>query len=123
MIAFEISIDGRKECTAGLPDPGVTSVIASCVRRSVGDSAEPGSGGTEEELMLDVGGLHHEPDGTSVEVRWLNRPLQPGQVITLAVIETATADPPRITEREEPVERQRRKQEYYQRLRQELGGT
>lgn len=123
MIAFEVSIDGRKECTAGLPDPGVTSVIASYVRRAAGDPAGPGSGGTGEELRLDVGGLHHEPDGTSVQVRWLNRPLRPGQVITLAVIETDTVDPPRVTEREEPAERQRRKQEYYQRLRQELGGT
>jgi hypothetical protein len=65
MIAFEISIDGQKNCTAGVADMGVTSVIASWVRRASRDasSGEAIPGRFEEELTLDVGGLAHDPDG------------------------------------------------------------
>ena len=54
MIAFEIAVDGQKTCTAGVAHEGVTSVIASWVRRPsldpTTDEAIPGR--FEEELTL-----------------------------------------------------------------------
>jgi hypothetical protein len=104
MIAFEISIDGQKTSTAGVSPSGVASVIASWVRRPSRDpaSGEPAGERFEEELTLDVGGLTHDPDGASVHVTWLRQPLKPGQKITVAVVETETADPPRSRQREDP---------------------
>jgi len=123
MIAFEISIDGQKRCTAGVPDLGVTSVIASWVRRVARDPASgqliPGR--FEEELTLDVGGLAHYPDGTSVQVRWLRQHLKVGQQIALAVVETTDADSPRTREREDPTRAERQKRAYYERLKREYG--
>jgi hypothetical protein len=123
MIAFEISIDGQKACTAGVSPSGVTSVIANWVRRPSRDptSGEPIIDRFEEELTLDVGGLTQDADGASVHVRWLRQPLKPGQRITVAVIETEAADPPQSREREDPAWAAQRKREYYERLKREYG--
>jgi hypothetical protein len=123
MIAFEIAIDGEKVCTAGVSPSGVTSATANWVRRPARDptSGEPISGAFEEELTLEVGGLMHDPDGAAVHLTWLRQPLKPGQRITVAVIETESADPPQSRQREEPARAAQRKREYYERLRHEYG--
>jgi hypothetical protein len=123
MIAFEISIDGQRACTAGGAPSGVTSVVVSWVRRPSRDSAsgEPVRDRFEEDLTLDVGGLTHDPDGVSVHVSWLRQPLKPGQRITVAVVETEAADPPRNRQREDPAWAAQRKREYYERLKREYG--
>ena len=123
MIAFEISIDGRKQCTAGVSDLGVASVMVNWVRRVSRDptSGEPIPDNLEEELTLDVGGLAHDPDGASVHLRWLQQPLKPGQQVTLAIVETEHADPPRTRQREDPTWAERKKREYYERLKREYG--
>ena len=123
MIAFDISIDGRKACTAGVSPLGVASVIVSWVRRASRDpaSGEPIPDSFEEELTLDVGGLTHDPDGAPVHVRWLRGALSLGQQITLTVVETESADPPYTREREDPGLAARRKREYYERLKREYG--
>jgi hypothetical protein len=123
MISFQISIDGRKICTAGVGDAGVTSVTASWVRRP---SPEPASddavsGRFEEELTLDVGGLTHDPDGASVHVSWLRQPLRVGQQVTIAVVDTTAVDAPRTREREDPTLAAQRKRAYYERLKREYG--
>jgi hypothetical protein len=123
MIAFEIAIDGQRTCTAGVGPEGVTSVVASWVRRPSRDPAtnEPLPGRFEEELTLDAGGLTHDPDGATVHVRWLRQPLKVGQRITLTVVETAAADPPVKRDREDPTSAERAKRRYYERLKHELG--
>lgn len=97
MIAFEIAIDGHRVCTAGVGEEGVTSVIASWVRRP---SHNPASRDAiperfEEELTLEVGGLVRDSDGAAVHLKWLQQPLRLGQQVTLTVVDTKEADPPR----------------------------
>ena len=123
MIAFEISIDGQKRCTAGVSDLGVMSMIASWVRRVSRDPAseQPIPGRFEEELTLDVGGLVHDLDGGTTQVRWLQQPLQVGQRITLAIVETEAVDAPWARERTDPAWAEQRKREYYERLKREYG--
>jgi hypothetical protein len=123
MIAFEISIDDQKQCTAGVPELGVASVIANWVRRESRDptSGHPIRGRFEEELTLDVGGLTHDPDGAAVHLRWLHQSLKVGQKITLTIVETTEVDPARTRDREDPEWRERRKREYYERMKREYG--
>jgi hypothetical protein len=123
MIAFEVSIDGQKKCTAGISDLGVASVIATWVRRVSRDSSsgEPIPGRFEEELTLEVGGLAHDPDGAVVQVNWLRQALKPGQQISFAIVETEAADPPQTRDREDPAWVERKKREYYERLKREHG--
>ena len=122
MIAFEISIDGRKACTAGVP-AGVTSVIATWVRRPLRDpsTGEPVGEEFVEELTVEVGGLTHDPDGASVHLRWLRQPLTVGQQVTFAVVETETADPPASRQREDPTRAAQQKRDYYERMKREYG--
>jgi hypothetical protein len=123
MIAFEIAIDGRTMCTAGVGDEGVMSVIATWVRRPARDpeTGEPLPGRFAEELTLDAGGLTHDLDGAAVQVRWLRQSLRVGQRITLTIVEAAEADPPRTRDRTDPTEAERQKRRYYERLKRELG--
>ena len=123
MIAFEIAIDGQRVCTAGIGDQGILSVIANWIRRPSRDpeTGRPLAGGFDEELTLDAGGLMHDPDGAAVHVRWLRRSLEVGQQITLTVVEAAEADPPETRERQDPSSDERRKRQYYERLKQEFG--
>jgi hypothetical protein len=123
MIAFEIVVDGRKQCTAGTPGSGVTSVVATWVRRAARDapSQQPVPGEFEEELALEVGGLWHDPDGAAVHVQWLQHALKVGQQIAVTVIDTDEVDTPVIRTREEPTEIERRKRAYYERLKVEYG--
>jgi hypothetical protein len=121
MIAFEISIDGEKRCTAGVIDLGVVTVIAAWARRTNADPTDPTAfGKIEEELTLDVGGLSHDPDGAAVQLRWLRETVRPGQRITLTILQTDTVDTPEMR-REDPVATQRKKREYYEMLRREYG--
>ena len=123
MIGFEITIDGERACIAAVGDLGVVSVIASWVRRSSRDSAsaEAVDAGFEEKLTLDVGGLTHDDDGSTVLVNWLDRTLQVGQRVTLTVIETAQADAPLSRRRQDPALVEQQKRRYYEHLKQEYG--
>ena len=123
MIAFEISIDGEKKCTAGVADLGVTSVLASWVRRAARDAAsgQPIPGSFEEELTPDVGGLIHDPDGAAVHLKWCQQRLQVGQQITLAIVETRQIDQPLSRDREDPQWVEQKKREYHERSKREHG--
>ena len=123
MIAFEISIDGQRRCTAGVGDLGVLSVITSWVRRP---SQNAGAGDVrgeqfEEELTLDVGGLMHDSDGANVNLKWLDQSLRVGQSMTVKVVNAATVDSPVSRQREDPAWAERRKREYYEQLKREYG--
>ena len=124
MIAFEVSIDGRKQCTAGVSGEGVTSLVVSWVRRPSRDpvSEMPVPGEFEEELCLDVGGLAHDPDGAPVHVRWLEQPVTVGQRISLTIVEAEKADPPQTSKREDPNLSAQRRRAYYERLKREFEG-
>ena len=123
MIAFEISVDGRKPCVAGIPDLGVTTLMVSRVRRVAHDpdSGQPIPGRLEEELTLEVAGLAHDPDGASVNLRWLQESLRIGQRITLTVVDVPDASPPQVRHREDPAWVEQRKREYYERLKRDYG--
>jgi hypothetical protein len=123
MIAFEVAIDGQRACTAGVGELGIISFLSSWVRRPSHNAAsgEPIPGRFEEELTLEVAGLVHDGDGASVHLKWLQQPLRVGQQITFTVVDTKEADPPQTRKREDPSWAERRKREYYARLKAEYG--
>lgn len=123
MVAFQISIDGQRVCTAGIGDLGALSVIATWVRRvTPGPAAdEDRSEPFEEELTLDVAGLTHDTDGADVNVKWLERSLRVGQRLTVAIVDTSDVDDPTTRRRQDPAWAEHRKREYYERLKREYG--
>jgi len=81
MRAFEVHLNGKKLCLAGVEGSGVLSAIASYV------IGERGS-----DLFLEVGGL----DSSSRDhLDWVNqKPLGVGDEIHLKIVETASVDDP-----------------------------
>src|SRR5258708_29762698 len=81
MRAFEVSVNGKKLCLAGIGDDGVLTTIVNCVtRRGAGN------------LFLEVGGLFSP---TGEHVSWINqKPLLVGDEVQVKVVETSSADAP-----------------------------
>lgn len=87
MRAFEVSLNGKRLCVAGVGDHGVVSTNVSCVLRE-GD----------EDLFLDTGGI----SSAAHEIwRWHFRKIKVGDTVQVAVIETAKADEPKEREPEQ----------------------
>ena len=87
MRALEVSLNGKRLCVAGVGDNGVVSTNISCVLRN-----------GKDELFLYTGGISNEGQEFW---RWHNRNVKVGDVIQVAVIETAKADRPRHRERQQ----------------------
>ena len=117
MIAFDVFLNRKKLARAGVGSDGVLTAMTTWVRRQAsrtGGKRRPPSGtatsasasaGTDQ-LMSDVG----------EHLKWEDRKLKPGDVLTIKVINAARVDEPRrrVVEDPELVERSQRR--YYQRL-------
>ena len=92
---FQIIINGKEICTAGIKDYGVLSAITSWVLR---DPAKYDANKhpsleefTAEEMSFTVGGLLN--DGSHVE--WEKREIKPGDEITIKILESGEYDKPK----------------------------
>jgi hypothetical protein len=91
MLAFELFVDDRRICLAGMEDWAVMSVILSAVNS--GERAD----GLPREGKLDVsaGGLsENNSSGVAHHARWARVDLQVGSKVQINVVETAEPDPP-----------------------------
>ena len=88
MIAFEVHLNGKKLCTAGLGELGVlTSIVSWRGPQPLKDGTVPPGA----ELRLEVGGLSAPAEE---HVRWAQRDLRIGDEVRISVIEAGVADPP-----------------------------
>jgi hypothetical protein len=108
MIAFEISINGTKRCLAGIREHGVVTTVLTRVWRTAASS--------QEELDLTVGGLISESGQEAENLRWLDEPLNPGDTITIRILEVSSGDEPAQREQEDTQRQERREREYYKRM-------
>lgn len=90
MLAFELFVDDRRICLAGMEDWSVMSVILSAVRpREGGERSRPG------QLDVAAGGLSEtDENGASYHARWERIDLQVGSRVTINLVETDQPDPP-----------------------------
>ena len=117
MIAFEVSLNGKRACVAGVEGFGVLSAILSWVRRH----PEKRRGRTAEEgLTIDVGGLRSEDSGPGEHLRWLSRSVRVGDRVSIRIVDTLKVDVPATRHRDDPVTIARAKRRYLQRLEKEL---
>jgi len=115
MIAFEISLNGKKKCTAGVQGPGVVSACIAWVSRERGGRAHE-----RKELSLGVAGLVTRTD---TDLQWLNRKLQLSDEVTIRIVDSAKVDAPkkRTRFRATPEQRRRNQERLVRRLAKELG--
>ena len=114
MIAFNVYLNGKKVCTAGMPDDGVLSADVTWVRRP-----EERKLSKREESTLVVGGMI-----TPVEeyVRWVdNHPVRVGDEVRIKIVDAESVDRPHIRKRKDPAADLRRQKQYVRDMAKTLG--
>ena len=111
MIAFEIHLNARKICTAGIGELGVLGAHVSWARRA----GNP----TVDELTLHVGGLM---DATREHVNWEEaRPLQNGDEVHIQIVAVNSVDEPRVRYQTDPAKDEEARRQYVIKMATELG--
>ena len=89
MLAFEVWIDGERQCLAGVEDWAVLSAhVTACRHR---DQTPP----PPDELEFYVGGMTETDEtGASHHFRWRRRNLELGMQVTIKVVDADRPDEP-----------------------------
>jgi hypothetical protein len=114
MIAFEVRLNGRKICTAGV---GKLGVLTTCVSWRGPQPYQRGGPSVAEYLRLDVGGLAQSGE----QLRWLERKLKRGDLLDIKVVEVACADEPWRRQHPNPEADLRRQKQYVRRMAKQFG--
>ncbi len=110
MTAFEIHLNGRKMCTAGINEAGVVVPTITWASR--------GTNKNDEDLEFRVGGLISR---TKTHVDWFHRMLKTGDEVKIVVVETKKVDRPKKKRRESKAARVKREQKYLEKKAAEYG--
>lgn len=95
MKCFEVTINGKKVCTAGVGDHGVlTAILALVQRHPVIEGSQENQDADSESLDLRVGGIANVEAGVSEHVEWLHQDLSVGDEITIKIIESSECNEP-----------------------------
>jgi hypothetical protein len=119
MIAFEVTLNGKRVCTAGVEDFGVLSTILTWVRRSPEHSRDGNT--IEEELTAEVSALDTRDPKAGEHLKWLSETLRLGDSISIRIVDVEKVDPPTSRYCNDPEADARAKRQYYERLKREYG--
>src|SRR4051812_6619325 len=97
MLCFEVTINGKKMCTAGVEDYGVLSTIFSWYKNPPPANMENTNDSQMNEPHLSVGGFVKD-----THVECLSGVLEIGDEVTIRIIESDQADEPRNELEEDP---------------------
>ncbi len=114
MIAFEVHVNGKKICTAAVGDLGV---LTTCLSWRGTQPYEKGGPSIAEYLRLDVGGLADSGE----HLRWLDRKIRRGDVVSIKVVEADFPDKPRKRKRPNPASDLRPQKQYVRRMAKRFG--
>ena len=100
MKCFEVTINGKKVCTAGVGDDGVLTSIITFVKRndSSEETADTQANSDSASIDLRVGGLANRGPGVTEQVEWLHQNLVVGDEITIKIVEASECDEPNTKE-------------------------
>ncbi len=107
MIAFEVYLNGKKLCVAGIGNEGVMTAIVDWVGRPEGASSE-----------LSVSGLISP---AREHVKWVDRKLRVGDQIRVKVVNKTSVDEPRKRYRRDPEKELEYQKQYLRRLAKQFG--
>jgi hypothetical protein len=106
MRAFNVSLNKKKLCVAGVGERGVLAAIIGWVARDRG-----------EDLYLNVGGLANEEHRDWIK----HKRLQVGDEIRVTIVETGSSDKPTSRQRIDPAKDLKAKKNYVRNMAKELG--
>ena len=110
MTVFDVYLNGRKMCRAGVGNEGVLTALVSWAHVQP-PRATRTRGRARNETQLQVGGLAHDTHRT-----WVGRKLKPGDRVTVSVVKADTFDQPARLESSNPARREEQERRYYERL-------
>ena len=104
MIAFEVSLNGKRVCIAGAEDLGVLSTIISAGGKLGKKTVPARPDETSGDVHYSVGGLTSRRDPKKdVHVTWKSvEPLEIGDVVQVRVVETEKVDHAKSRTRAKP---------------------
>jgi hypothetical protein len=104
MIAFEVSLNGKRICTAGADDLGVLSTIISACGKLGKKTVEYRPDETYGEIHYSVGGLTSRSNSKkNIHLKWKSvAPLTIGDVVHVKVVETEKVDRAKSRTRAKP---------------------
>jgi hypothetical protein len=116
---FDVYVNDRKLCRAGVGSDGVLNAIVSWVRLS-GEAARTArrQHAPREETRLHVGGL-----ANNTHRRWDAPALKPGDRVTIQVARASTFDRPAFEAQSSPARTEEQERRYYERLKARFEGT
>ena len=96
MIALEVSVNGKRTCTAGAEDLCVLNAIVTACGR-LGQKTVPVRPNETRDIHYQVGGLTSRPDPTKdLHLRWQSlKPLRIGDVVQIRILDITQADRPK----------------------------
>ena len=111
MLAFEVTLNGKRVCIAGAEDLAVLSTIISASGRLGPKTVPARPDDTSSSIYYSVGGLTGRKDPKKdVHLRWQSIvDLAVGDILQIRILETDLVDPPRRRENAEKKVRQARK--------------
>lgn len=91
MLCFEVLLNRKRVCLAGVGESGVLSTIVSWVG---GSPQSPRKGGSTRagEAHLHVGGLHNPEPHLNVHPRWVDERLKSGDEVTVRLVRASRPD-------------------------------
>jgi hypothetical protein len=113
MLAFEVHLNGKRLCTAGVGEPGVLTTVVTWV---LGDGEGRAKG--EEELDIRIGGLVSRTDQ---HLDWIAKQLQRGDEISIRIVEVSAADKAQKRRKESSAQKRKRQERYVRHMAKELG--
>lgn len=96
MKAFEVTLNGRRQCTAGVENGVLTAILSFVSQTRANAEAQPAE--ASETLDLRVGGLARIDPDTRENLEWLHLPLSVGDEITIRILELQDCDQPKTRE-------------------------
>lgn len=111
MICFEVSLNGQRLATGGIPGFAVLSTVVSWVRSRHRPEPYRSSG----VLDFHLGGLDANPrrHADHRHLEWVRRDVALGDVVQVRVLEAESADPPLTRQSFSEVKSARRSNRYY----------
>ncbi len=117
MTAFEVSLNGKLLCTAGLEN-GVVTAILDWVNSPGANPRRTKNAAPKEFLSIYAGGLN---TATEEHVVWRRRNLKVGDSVSIQVVDVPRADKPRERRKRDPKQELRAKKLYVRDTAKELG--
>jgi bifunctional ADP-heptose synthase (sugar kinase/adenylyltransferase) len=113
MLAFEIHINGKRRCLAGIANDGAMSAVLSWVGRGRAERGLP-----KEDVSLQVGGL----DSLRREhMDWLQQSLAAGDEVMVRVVDVRNVDAPLKGSRRPVGDTKRHQKAYVRRMARQFG--